>query len=75
MAEVMITEPKGRIRSYFQGPRFLGPREVLWNLADKHNLELTVTHQDTGWFATTVYFEVNGSLPDLEAFKYDLLNL
>ena len=68
----MMPEPEGRIKSYIQGPKFLGPMETLWNLADKHNLKLTVTQQDKGWFATTIYFEVHGKLSDLEAFRYDL---
>ncbi len=58
-----------RIRSYVQGPRWAGFKEMLYRLAGLCQVRYATLEEDKGLLVTTIYYEVTGPTPNCQAFR------
>lgn len=73
MSIKMSTEERyGSLKSYVQGPKWAGAKELLFALSIRYHVELTILDHDKGWIRETIYFKIDGFESDINTFMAHL---
>jgi len=50
-----------RLRSYVAGPKWVGLKEFLYEVALAHDVEYRTIEHDRGWFRETIWYVLEGN--------------
>lgn len=69
---VKIKEQTTSIRGYVDGLRSTNIKKILHKHAYRNSVLITILDHDKSWFRQTIYFEVTGTLRNIQYFKDSL---
>jgi hypothetical protein len=58
-----------KVKSYVEGPKWAGLKQVLFQLAIYYNLDLVIIDHDKGWIGETIYFSVEGESENIKGMN------